>query len=1079
MKNFLIFFAMSHLSLTQNLTRFFVVSFVLSLTFFSQLSSSYAESGVWEVVGTTGFTAAQVSGNDIIADNTGNVYVAYRDEGFSNKISVMHYDGSAWSYLGQRGASDGEGYNPVLAFDNSGNLYVAYNDVSRSWKTSIIKYNGTSWQNHATGIGDTSYSRVGFEIDNSNNLFFVCKNDSNKLVVQKKTPSGGWMTLTDGNLETNDVDLVIERSTGIPYIVSNDRNSNKAVVLKYTGSWESVGGNASETYAPNVKIDIDSQGVPYITYSYSSSIYVRKFNGASWENVGTLHDSANSPNIVFGSNDTLHICYKAASSPYKLSAKKFNGSSWQDLGSSNFTGGNSVYAAMTSGMVGFEDAFYVFYRDEANGGQGTVMRYIVPNNPPTLDFTEPNGLMDRAGASFEIKWTDEDELDDASIALYYDADSTGSDGTLIVENLSEDDETDAYTWDTNAVADGDYYIYAILDDGKNDPVTVYSSNVVTVDHSGAVNDWEVVGERGFTPDVVSYTDMAVDSNGVIYFAYKNNTTDKVNVWKFTDSSWELVGVADFSLGAAEDISIVIDSMNVPYISYTDATRSYKATVEKFNGSAWEVVGSRGFSEVSARHNHLDCDDSDTLYIGYPDSGYSGKLTIKKLNGSDWETLGSRGISTGQMWKKPSFDFDSDNMLYVAYVDLDISKKGVVRRFNGSSWELVGLDGLTPADSLEIAITIDSSDIPYVIYSDGSNGGKAIVQKFNGLDWETVGTAGFSEGEIKEANILVDHLNNIYVGFRDVGLSYTPVVKMFNGVDWETVGSAGFTNEVVSETELAVDSDRTLYYGFNDSSPTYNQHGTVMKFEQPNSPPAITITQPDGVNDSSTSTFNIQWEDSDLDDDASIALYYDTDNTGQDGTLIASGISEDDADDSYTWNTSSLTTGDYYIYAIISDGTNSDVIAYSSGPVNVTNDSGGGEDPPPETGSGIFEQGSGGMYYDGNIGIGTGDSLSLNERLMVNGRIKAHELILENTGWADFVFADDYDLRSLSDLEAFIESNGHLPDIPSAETVQQAGTAIGELQPKLLQKIEELTLYLLQMWRENEEMRRRLEKLEQK
>ncbi|PKK91006.1 MAG: hypothetical protein CVV64_04335 [Candidatus Wallbacteria bacterium HGW-Wallbacteria-1] len=102
----------------------------------------------------------------------------------------------------------------------------------------------------------------------------------------------------------------------------------------------------------------------------------------------------------------------------------------------------------------------------------------------------------------------------------------------------------------------------------------------------------------------------------------------------------------------------------------------------------------------------------------------------------------------------------------------------------------------------------------------------------------------------------------------------------------------------------------------------------------NGGPSITITSPDGIDDWVSDSLTITWQDSDPDSDASISLFYDTDNTGNDGIPIASGISEDSTADSHIWNTSLVPGGKYWIYATISDGLNPAVTAYSSGPVIV-------------------------------------------------------------------------------------------------------------------------------------------------
>jgi len=80
---------------------------------------------------------------------------------------------------------------------------------------------------------------------------------------------------------------------------------------------------------------------------------------------------------------------------------------------------------------------------------------------------------------------------------------------------------------------------------------------------------------------------------------------------------------------------------------------------------------------------------------------------------------------------------------------------------------------------------------------------------------------------------------------------------------------------------------------------------------------------------------------------------------------------------------------------------------------------------------------------------------------INGKIKAKEVEVTLSGWSDFVFEDDYNLLSLKEVEQYIKQNGRLPEIPSAKEVEENGINLGEMQSKLLQKIEEMTLYTLQ------------------
>jgi len=112
--------------------------------------------------------------------------------------------------------------------------------------------------------------------------------------------------------------------------------------------------------------------------------------------------------------------------------------------------------------------------------------------------------------------------------------------------------------------------------------------------------------------------------------------------------------------------------------------------------------------------------------------------------------------------------------------------------------------------------------------------------------------------------------------------------------------------------------------------------------------------------------------------------------------------------------------------------------------------------------------------DGNVGIGT---INPTQKLSVNGTIRAKEVVIEATPWPDDVFAPGYALPTVDDVAAHIEAEGHLPGVPSAATVADEGIALGEMQKTLLRKVEELTLYVIELKRENAELRTRLDRVE--
>lgn len=101
-----------------------------------------------------------------------------------------------------------------------------------------------------------------------------------------------------------------------------------------------------------------------------------------------------------------------------------------------------------------------------------------------------------------------------------------------------------------------------------------------------------------------------------------------------------------------------------------------------------------------------------------------------------------------------------------------------------------------------------------------------------------------------------------------------------------------------------------------------------------------------------------------------------------------------------------------------------------------------------------------------VGIGT---TSPQSELAVNGKVTAKEVVVTEDNWPDFVFAGDYELLPLDELEERILADGHLPGIPAAEEVAENGIGLGKMQAKLLQKVEELTLYMIELKKKNDEL----------
>ena len=114
---------------------------------------------------------------------------------------------------------------------------------------------------------------------------------------------------------------------------------------------------------------------------------------------------------------------------------------------------------------------------------------------------------------------------------------------------------------------------------------------------------------------------------------------------------------------------------------------------------------------------------------------------------------------------------------------------------------------------------------------------------------------------------------------------------------------------------------------------------------------------------------------------------------------------------------------------------------------------------------------------GKVGINTTNTVAGYAFAVDGGIITDEVLILDVEDWPDYDFGQDHDLMSLGELKAFINKHSHLPEIPSAQEVEENGVNVVEMQKLLLKKIEELTLYTVEQQRLIEELQEKIDRLE--
>ena len=186
----------------------------------------------------------------------------------------------------------------------------------------------------------------------------------------------------------------------------------------------------------------------------------------------------------------------------------------------------------------------------------------------------------------------------------------------------------------------------------------------------------------------------------------------------------------------------------------------------------------------------------------------------------------------------------------------------------------------------------------------------------------------------------------------------------------------------------------------------------------------------------------------------------TDNVGVTGyTVYQDGSSIATLGNVTNYQVSGLSPSTAYTFKVqASDAAGNQSLDSNTISVTTDADPGNGSGNP---GPSVWTEANTTASYTGEVAVGT-SSVPTGYKMAVDGKLITEEVRVEASGtWPDYVFANDYDLPTLEEIQEHILEKGHLPNIPSARQVQQNGLELGEMNRLLLEKIEELTLHILQ------------------
>ena len=291
-------------------------------------------------------------------------------------------------------------------------------------------------------------------------------------------------------------------------------------------------------------------------------------------------------------------------------------------------------------------------------------------------------------------------------------------------------------------------------------------------------DWALVGPTGGIDSFVGgYTQIAIDNSGTPYVSFVNGyDTEQTMVMKFDGTNWVVLGEPGFSVAGATMPSMSLDTAGMPYVAYLDDSGCFTLpTVKKWDGASWVQVGSPRFTTGNVQTLNIAVSGS-TPYVIYADSNDSLKATVVKYNGSTWETVGVEGFSAGAV-NDVSITTHNDTP-YVSYSDNAFGGRTTVMKFNGTNWENVGEPGFSLGSAGQIALTFDNSGIPYIVYTDDSTVAyAATVKKFDGTNWVTVGLPGFAATGCGFNSIAIDPSGTPYVCYQAFDSSQQEIAVM--------------------------------------------------------------------------------------------------------------------------------------------------------------------------------------------------------------------------------------------------------------------------------------------------------------
>ncbi len=792
----------------------------------------------WQTLGDNEISKGGSAYNSISVSDSGDVYVAYQDDGYFNKISVkkLSRDSTTWLTVGTEAFSAGKADYTTIVSDNNNIPYVIYKDAGAGNKAIVKRYNTLSaqWEFVGTAVSGSSADYTTIAFDSNNKLYASFVENSKVSVKQFNQASSAWEVVGSAGFSLESaqyLSLAIDNNN-VPFVAYSDLAYNeRATVKRYNSgnnAWETLGMDGfSNNAAGFVSMALTGNGIPVVVYrdgTRANKTTAKSFNPTSgtWETLGpegfSLGGTAYS-NLISDKTGKMFLVYRDGGAGSAAVVKQLNATagSWQLTGQTGISAGSK--ASFTKLAVDKTGNPYLIYRNEKNAGKADAKFYN--KDIKAWENLGQEGFTVESASYMAITLNSQD--------VPYAAFVSNADNKAYVKRFNRSINawealgpaiSSANVSDINLAADSndDLYISYQLASGKLS-VKVYNNTSSL---------WENLGADGFTTNTGKYSNLGIDNSNVPYIVYQDgNKSNKLTVKRFNalTSLWENVGTEGFSAGVASHSSISFDSDDNVYVAYQDGAVANRITVKRFNTATqiWDNVGPQGISAGSASFISLIINSAGQPFVLFRDGANFEKATVKKYNSglSSWENVGGLGFSIGAV-SFSNLQETEDGKIFAAYTDAGTGFQAEIMTLNTKSlsWEDVGTDASGGTSVSSVSLALSGNKTPYIAYQDERTGNAAVVRRFNATKsiWETIGNAKISTGKATYTNFALANDSVPVVVYRDASRANKATVKKFNYLTtkWDALDTAGTSSGAVAYTAIAVNKENIPYIAYQDS-----------------------------------------------------------------------------------------------------------------------------------------------------------------------------------------------------------------------------------------------------------------------